>query len=302
MLFSELYSTYYNTVAEILRHSVREELTEQKLKEIVSEKGFGESILTIPSALKSEKWQLITADYNTPLRNEPQMPLTMLEKQWLKAISLDPRVKLFDVDFSGLENIEPLFTPDKVYYYDQYANGDDYENLGYIQKFRIILKATKEKQPLKMELDDRRGKPLFVNVIPEYLEYSEKDDKFRLITSGCRFRKTINLSSVLSCKPYYGEGLKRNVKNEIKKTSVTFTLFDGRNTLERAMLHFAHFEKTVEKTDDNSYVVHITYDPNDETELLIRILSFGPFIKVTEPESFVNIIKDRLKKQKRCGI
>ncbi len=299
MLFSELYSTYYNTVAEILRHSVREELTEQKLKEIVSEKGFGESILTIPSALKSEKWQLITADYNTPLRNEPQMPLTMLEKQWLKAISLDPRVKLFDVDFSGLENIEPLFTPDKVYYYDQYANGDDYENLGYIQKFRIILKATKEKQPLKMELDDRRGKPLFVNVIPEYLEYSEKDDKFRLITSGCRFRKTINLSSVLSCKPYYGEGLKRNVKNEIKKTSVTFTLFDGRNTLERAMLHFAHFEKTVEKTDDNSYVVHITYDPNDETELLIRILSFGPFIKVTEPESFVNIIKDRLKKQKR---
>ncbi len=302
MLFSELYSTYYNTVAEILRHSVREELTEQKLKEIVSEKGFGESILTIPSSFKSEKWQLITADYNTPLRNEPQMPLTMLEKQWLKAISLDPRVKLFDVDFSGLENIEPLFTPDKVYYYDQYANGDDYENLGYIQKFRIILKATKEKQPLKMELDDRRGKPLFVNVIPEYLEYSEKDDKFRLITSGCRFRKTINLSSVLSCKPYYGEGLKRNVKNEIKKTSVTFTLFDGRNTLERAMLHFAHFEKTVEKTDDNSYVVHITYDPNDETELLIRILSFGPFVKVTEPESFVNIIKDRLKKQKRCGI
>ena len=61
-------------------------------------------------------------------------------------------------------------------------------------------------------------------------------------------------------------------------------------------------EKTVEKADENHYVVTLTYDPNDETELLIRILSFGPFIKVTEPKFFVNAIKERLKLQKRCGI
>ncbi len=301
MLFSELYSAYYNTVAEILKYAVRKELTDSKINEIVFEKAFGESSLTIPTALKTEKWQLITSDCKTPLKNEPYMPLTNLEKRWLKAISLDARVKLFDVDFTGIENVEPLFTSDMIYYYDQYADGDDFTDEGYIIRFKIILNAIKNKQPLKLKLKDRHGKPTVANVMPEYLEYSEKDDKFRLITSGCRHRKIVKLSSIIGCKPYFGEGINDSVKLEIRKANLTFTLFDGRNTLERAMLHFAHFEKTVEKVDDNYYVVNLTYDPNDETELLIRILSFGPFIKVTEPESFVNIIKERLKKQKDAG-
>ncbi len=302
MLFSELYSSYYNTVAEILKYAVREELSEQKLKEIVSEKAFGESSLTIPHALKAEKWQLITSDLKTPLKNEPSMPLTTLQKRWLKAISLDARVKLFGIDFEGLENIEPLFTPDMVYYYDKYSDGDDFCDEGYMIRFRIILEAIKKRQPLKLKITDRNGRIIKANVMPEYLEYSEKDDKFRLITSGCRYRPIVKLSSIVACTPYFGDGLKESVKVKIQKANVTFTLFDGRNTLERAMLHFAHFEKAVEKVDDNHYVVNLTYDPNDETELLIRILSFGPFIKVTEPESFVNIIKERLKMQKRCGI
>ncbi len=301
MLFSELYSTYYNAVAEILRCAVREELTEQRLKEIVHEKAFGESTLTIPTALKSGKWQLITADYKTPLVKEPKMPLTTLEKRWLKAISLDSRVKLFDVDFSGLEAVAPLFTPQMLYYYDRYADGDDFQDEGYIIRFRIILKAIRDKQPLRLKITDRRGKCVLADVMPEYLEYSEKDDKFRLITSGCRYKKVVKLSSVVACKPHDGV-IRRSAKPEAEPASVCFTLYDGRNTLERAMLHFAHFEKAVEKTEDNSYSVHLVYDKNDETEILIRLLSFGPFVKVTAPEHFVNIIKNRLKRQKRCEI
>ena len=43
-----------------------------------------------------------------------------------------------------------------------------------------------------------------MNVIPEYLEYSEKDDKFRLITSGCRYGHIINLGRIISCKLFPG--------------------------------------------------------------------------------------------------
>ncbi len=302
MLFSELYGTYYNTVAEILRYAVQEELSEEKIKAIVSAKAFGESTLTIPSALKSGKWKLITEDCQTPLLCEPKMPLTTLQKRWLKAISLDRRVRLFDMDFRELVHVEPLFTPDMIYYYDQYADGDDFADEGYIMRFRIILRAVRERCPLTLRIANRRGSTTLANVMPEYLEYSEKDDKFRLITSGCRYAGIVKLSSVLSCKPYTGEGLQTVNGLEIRKATVSFTLFDGRNTLERAMLHFAHFEKTVEKVGENHFTVHLLYDPSDETELLIRILSFGPFIKVTAPSSFVNIIKERLKKQKRCGI
>ena len=56
------------------------------------------------------------------------MPLTTLQKQWLKAISLDPRVKLFGAKFPDLDEIEPLFTPEDYYVYDKYSDGDDYEN------------------------------------------------------------------------------------------------------------------------------------------------------------------------------
>ena len=42
------------------------------------------------------------------------------------------------------------------------------------------------------------------------------------------------------------------------------------------------------------------YEKEDETELVIRVLSFGPMIKVTAPQSFAELIKQRLIAQKSC--
>ena len=83
---------------------------------------------------------------------------------------------------------------------------------------------------------------------------------------------------------------------------MVFYVTDERNALERSMLHFAHFEKEAERMDDKTYKVTLQFYTSDETELLIRILSFGPLIRVTEPESMVESIKERLKKQIGCGL
>ena len=40
-------------------------------------------MLTIPLSLKNEKWQLITKDYKTPIKHEPKLPLSTLQKRWL---------------------------------------------------------------------------------------------------------------------------------------------------------------------------------------------------------------------------
>ena len=77
-----------------------------------------------------------------------------------------------------------------------------------------------------------------------------------------------------------------------------FELQDERNALERVLLHFAHFPKRAERIEKNKYQITIDYDKDDETEMLIRILSFGPMIKVVKPEHFINLIKERLRKQK----
>ncbi len=80
-----------------------------------------------------------------------------------------------------------------------------------------------------------------------------------------------------------------------------FELFDGRNTLERALLHFAHFEKEAERLEQRRYRVRIHYSREDETELVIRVLSFGPFLRVTEPARFIGLIRERLKRQRELS-
>ena len=131
MIFSELYSAYYNTVAKIMEAAFNPEATEKDLQRCVMEEAFSESVLTILPALKSGKWPLLHEDLSPALLHKPTVPLTNLEKRWLKAIAEDPRVKLFDVAFPELNDVEPLFTRDDYKIYDQYSDGDPFEDEAY---------------------------------------------------------------------------------------------------------------------------------------------------------------------------
>ena len=64
------------------------------------------------------------------------------------------------------------------------------------------------------------------------------------------------------------------------------------------MLHFAHYEKqTVYEPESNTWLCSIYYDPADETELLIELLSFGPVIQVLGPEEFLSKVRERVRRQ-----
>ena len=56
MLFSEIYSSYFNAVAKILGLATESKLTGKALTEAIQEQAFEESVLVIPKALKSERW------------------------------------------------------------------------------------------------------------------------------------------------------------------------------------------------------------------------------------------------------
>ena len=92
MLFSEVYGTYYNVLAQILNNAVDCNLTQENMLQIVRDQGFEESILTIPDALESGAWPLVKDDYTTPLEYKPTMPLTTLQNRWMKALMADPRI------------------------------------------------------------------------------------------------------------------------------------------------------------------------------------------------------------------
>ncbi len=303
MIFSELYSAYYNAVAAVLASACDHPLEKGELRRIVSEKTFGESILNIEPALTDERWQLLRRDGTTPIRHSPTMPLTTLQKRWLNAIALDPRMKLFTDDFPVFPDVEPLFRPEDICMFDQYLDGDPYEDGAYIRRFRFLLEAVRSKTPLGIDSISRKGNKIHRTLIPERLEYSEKDDKFRLIGTGCRFGGVINLSRIIRCYAIqHPLTYTPDQPRQADLRTVEMEVFDQRNALERVMMHFAHFEKEAEKLDENHYKLKITYDNDDETEIVIRILAFGPMVKVTSPESFVALIKDRLLWQKDCGL
>ena len=302
MLFSELYSAYYNTVAAVLRAAVKKPLDAKKLRGIIERHAFGESGLVIEPALTGEKWQLLRPDGSTPIKHVPTMPLTTLQKRWLKAIYADPRIRLFTDEVPELSDVEPLFTPEDFYVYDRYADGDPYEDENYIRHFRLVLAALKERFPLQISAVSARGSVSRKVFMPDYLEYSEKDDKFRVIGAGYQYGGTINLGRIIACEPYTEKVRESRVKKRRAETgTVVFELRDERNALERALLHFAHFRKEVERQEENTYKVTVSYDRDDETEMVIRILSFGPMVKVISPGHFVDLIKDRLMRQKSCG-
>lgn len=299
MLFHEIYGAYYRTLSHILALAVDGTLTKESLYDTVRQYGFEESTLTIPDALQRQSWPLIKEDLSTPLEHTPSAPLTTLQKRWLKTLLSDPRIKLFDPPVDGLEDVEPLCPPDTFVYYDRYNDGDPYDDPGYIKRFRCILSAIRHKRWMRIQFSGGQGLPHYWRCVPYKLEYSAKDDKFRLISANKRKALSINLGRITQCfllEPCEDEEYR---PKPLKKRILVLELTDDRNALERVMLHFSHLDKETERIDDNHYRITLHYEREDETELLIRVLSFGPVLKVVFPDDFIKDLSDRLERQKK---
>lgn len=299
MLFHEMYGSYFRVVEAMLEQAAQGGLTEGRLTALVQEMAFAESVLSIPAALKSGDWPLLDQDLQPVLHHRPTMPLTTLEKRWLKALLLDPRIALFSPDPAGLEDVQPLYRPETFVRFDQYADADPYKDPHYIQCFRTVLQALREKRRLSLRFCSRTGGWHTITCIPCRLEYSAKDDKFRLCVAGSRRVNVINLARVQSCRlleVYPPEDLHPPEKH---LQEVTLLLRDERNALERVLLHFSHLEKETVKREDGRYEIRLRYDREDETELLIRVLSFGPVLEVCSPPEFIALVRERVERQLR---
>jgi len=142
-----------------------------------------------------------------------------------------------------------------------------------------------------------------VTGIPMSMEYSEKDDKFRLklLVKDKRFEgiMDINVVSIVECKPYEIDlEADRKIEVEREKKKVIIKLMDEKDALRRAMLHFSYLEKETMQMEEGIYQITLFYDRNDEIEIILQILSFGPLIEVMDPQDFRNKLKERIVKQR----
>ena len=304
-VFNEVYGTYYNVMAKILAQAVDNELTAEKLQSLVLDEGYGDSVLQLLPALQEGTWKLLTPELQTPLKHRPTMPLTILEKKWLKALLLDERLRLFLSDEElareekALTGVEPLYRPEQFVFFDRFVDGDDYQNPRYRENFRKLLTALKNKITVDASYRAKKDNIIvWTELTPVSMEYSAKDDKFRLQALAGKRPVTLNLGKLITVE--LGAAVQRRRLAEqaaVPQQRLVLELEDERRTMMRALMHFSDLAKETVRLDDKRYLLTIRYDKSDETEMVYRVLSFGPTIKVREPESFVELIKQRLVEQ-----
>lgn len=306
MLFHEVYGSYYQTVSKILTRAVQGNLTKKDISKIVEKYAFAESWSNLTASLLNGNWPFLDEGMGTELIYEPEMPLTTLQKRWLKTMLADPRIRLFldPEDVTGLEDVEPLFRQEDIYVYDRYADGDPYENKSYIGNFRMILKAIREDHWLEITQRNRWGTEITRKVKPLYLEYSPRDDKFRLHSAGTAehvWPGTIqtNLERVQSCQITDYDAPWQLIPAETQKAELI--LSDRRGVLDRFMRLFCWLKKVTVPLDEKDEVMryHVTlyYEKTDEPELVIRLLSMGPDIEILSPETLRQETIRRVRRQ-----
>lgn len=311
--FSEIYSCYY----QVLRHLLcsQNALTIEDIRSQVFGEGFGESLLSIVPKLESKAWNLFERNgdlYISKISPNFFMPLSSLEKSYLKALMSDSRIGLFldEEHFAALNqmlnSVTPLWKPGQFFYFDQFADGDPYMDSSYRKIFRTLLSAQKHSQYVDINYSSPAGKRIRHCYVPARLEYSVKNDKFRLLAlkhTKDSFRlETLNVSRIQSAV-LTGQTLDKHVdlnaliKDSYYKEPLKLHIANRRNALERAMLHFANYEKNTRKLDSETYECLIYYNQSMETELLIEVLSFGPMLTVIGNEKFLRSLKKRLQNQ-----
>ena len=313
-LFSERYNCYY----QVLRHLLTSQtgMTATQMQELIMGEGFEESMLTILPKLQEGEWQLLKKEgnlYYSKLHSPLLTPLSTLQQSYLKALLLDPRMCLFlpaeqQKELSALlKDVAPLWTPEQIYYFDRYKGGDPYDTPAYQQNFSTLLDAIKKQQYVDIDYTSPKGNHIHHHYLPCKLEYSIKNDKFRLLAiekpgSSHPCLDTFNVGrmvSVIKLDQFHSTPVDLNsiIVSSYYEEPVTLHIHNQRNALERAMLHFANYEKNTKKIDADTYECRIYYNKNMETELLIELLSFGPMITVLGNERMLELIRQRLQRQ-----
>lgn len=309
-LFSEIHNCYFQVIQSLI--TKKQMISQQELTFRIRDNCFEESILYLLPKLTEQGWgfyQKQDGILRSNLSTDFYVPLTDLQKSYLKAILLDDKIKLFLSDeeirniTAAFADVEPLYTPEDFYYFDRFSDKDDYEDLDYRKHFQTLMAAIRNHEYLDILYESRPQHQTHHIYLPCRLEYSIKNDRFRLLAVDSRLKtprvETLNLNRIkdimptnetVKCLPDISQILQRSYYRE----PVQIIIKNRRNALERAMLQFANYEKSTRKINDDTYECLIYYNKKMETELLIEILSFGPMIEVVGNDAFLQLIKERL--------
>lgn len=316
-LHNSINSRYHQIITMLLDLSQVREIYLEDVKDAISSKGFCETEpYLLPRLIDSnckDNYRLFIKEGNmirSRLKDPSYVQLSNIEYQWLKTASKDSRFRLFFKEDTYnkilhiLDDKEDLFDDFIFENIDEYVYSDDFTNNNYITNFNTILCAIRSKNVLNISYVNSRNKTTFGSYLPISLVYSMKENKFSLRaynTSAKSNKKCIlNLNGIKSINimdidtPQVG-----NISFMThKRKHVDIIINNNRNGFERVFYQLATYERETEYDEiTGNCHMRLFYNSDYETELLITLISFGPIIKIIEPDKFVSQFRKRLQDQ-----
>ena len=329
-LFNELFSRYSgvlaNTVLECSSPTVNEAL------DIILTRNIKDAFsYYTDEEIQKVKNELKTVIYESELLSDSGMsrfvietknylydflPLTKLELRWLKTVLNDPLSRIFLSEeqielISEALNIAPYdiipLAMDAINYFDRYnleeriidgkkkITQQGRHSKREISFIRTINQAVKNEEKLKVVFSNWKGEKRVVSCAPVWLEYSRRDDIFRLwyIDNKLNAIRKINVSRILNVSIITGGKYNKSAErakmrelldNTMKSIKVEF--YQGEKNLpDRLLTEFSLWKKKcIFNIKKQKYTMTLHYSSLDEKEILIRLLGYGPYIRIVADE------------------
>lgn len=304
-IFHEIYGVYFRIISEILKLP---EITKQQKNKIISEYGFDETNLYINNYTKSLLEENESGSYKRIIKNNPVFILTEIQKRWIKSKLDSPKINLFlendtiNLLKKRLENVSPLYRNEDFQYTDRFNDGDNFSDINYQKNFRKIIRAVENHEILEINFRNKNNKEMKKCCVPLKIQYSPKNDRFRILAFDILNDQSniINIGRITEINST-GKTYQENISEEKYSggnKSVTVCISNERNAPKRFFMEFAPYKKRTEcDNKTGKCTVQLWYDQPDETELLIRLLSFGAVIEIVSPPEFRRKAKERIDRQ-----
>ncbi|MCD7948785.1 MAG: WYL domain-containing protein [Erysipelotrichaceae bacterium] len=227
------------------------------------------------------------------------LPLTTLELRWLKTMINEPAAKLFiNVDtitklnqYLDDHQIKAFDIKNIIKYYDcenyNRLKSENYPSQNYINQFQKLYMIIDNKDIQKVRITLSSGDIL--EGYPGWLEFSKLKDTFYLVTYDDinNLRLFIEISRIQHIEELSLTKTKKEVQEILEKNyqcQVSLSFDDVRNVPDRILNEFAPWQKECVYHEEKhpTYTMTLYYDKSDEEDIIRRILSYGPYLKIND--------------------
>ncbi|MCM1298341.1 MAG: WYL domain-containing protein, partial [[Eubacterium] siraeum] len=240
-------------------------------------------------------------------------PLTGVEARWLLTVLNDPKADLF-LTAKEKEAVARCisafgyssFKADAVKYFDRYYKETDFKKERGL--LTAVIFAIKNHRVIEASYISKRGNKVVGSFKPLTVEYSKRDDVFRIFAlscgSGAVFTMILNGIQEMSVTDNVFDFKK--AMSELdgffaqNKSEITVEFYDRRNLTDRILSEFSPWEKQcLYNKESELYSLTVSYQKTDELEMVIRLMGYGNEIVIKDQNHPIALeIKRRLYRQR----